>query len=118
MKPNSNLFSYKNISIYLLFSFIANILNWFIAYYISTKTSSDLIILHYNVDFGADLIGNAERIYTIPILGLVIILINLISSFAVRKGGEFIVHSLFISALVANIFLSIALGALYLVNFR
>lgn len=103
---------------YLFFSFAINVLNWIIAFYIVAKTNSNLIILHYNVDFGADLIGEIRKIYTIPILGLIIIFINLILSFAMYKKGKFIINSLLLSALIGNIFLLTALGALYLVNFR
>jgi len=113
-----NIFFYKYFHVYLFFSFVINILNWIVAYYIVANASSNLIILHYNVDFGADLIGEIERIYTIPIVGLIIILINLILVFTFHKKGGFIANSLLLSALIGNVFLLIALGALYLVNFR
>ena len=116
-----NLFTskeYKYIRVYLFFSFIINSLNWIIARYIAVNTSSNLIILHYNVDFGANLIAEVKRIYTIPILGLAIILTNLVLSFALHKKNKFLTNSLLLSSLIGNIFLVAALGALYLINFR
>ena len=113
-----NLISQRHIIIFLLSAVIINILNWIIAYYIVANSNSNLIVLHYNVDFGADLIGQVKRIYAMPILGFVIILTNAILSFTIYKKEQFITNSLLISGLISNIFLLTALGALYLVNFR
>lgn len=116
-KSKFNLFVCKYVQIYLFFSLVINGLSWFIAYYIATNINSDSITLHYSVNIGPDSIGEVKRIYTIPILGLIIISINLILSFCLYKKGNFMINSLLLSGLVSNIFLLIAMVALYLFNF-
>ena len=84
------------------------------------------MILHYNVDFGIDLIGNVRQIYIIPLIGLVIVLFNLILlSFAYRKNiaperrdaDKFLANLLLGSALFANFILLFSVASIYLINF-
>jgi len=110
-------FDYQYARMYLIFSLGLNGLSWIASYYIATSVDSDLIILHYNVNFGIDAIGEVSKIYNIPFWGLGIIVFNLILAFFIRRTGNFIIHVLLFSSLVANIFLLISLGSLYLVNF-
>ncbi len=115
----SKLFSYLYIKIYLILLFILNITIWSTAYFIDARIDEELIALHYNVDFGINLIGEAKKIYIIPLLGLVIILINFILATSVsrRRDGMFISHILFISSIVINIILLLAIASVYLINF-
>ena len=97
---------------------LLNLLNWVFVYYINKVVSQDLVILHYNVNFGANLLGSASKIYTIPSLGLVFIILNIALSMHIRKQGKFIDHLLFFSLILANLFLLAATMSVYLVNFR
>jgi hypothetical protein len=67
-----------------------------------------------------DLIGEAKRLYIIPLLGLVIILINKILLMTLFKNEHFrfISYLLLLSALFVNFILLIALSIIYLINFR
>ncbi|MDD5031854.1 MAG: hypothetical protein PHR36_02290 [Patescibacteria group bacterium] len=116
----SYLSGYFFIRLYFIVLLGLNLLIWLIAYFINKSVSQDLVVLHYNIDFGVDLIGNVSRIYIIPLLGLIIILVNavLIFIFSRRKDFKFFSHLLLTAALAVNLFLLIALGSVYLVNFR
>lgn len=101
-----------------------NILNWAAVYSINAKISQDLAVLHYNVDFGVNLIGSVKQIYVIPFLGLIIFILNLVLlifsfrlNYRIFSSGKFFAHILLGSALLANFFLFISLALVYLVNF-
>ncbi|MDD5294703.1 MAG: hypothetical protein PHP21_02165, partial [Patescibacteria group bacterium] len=72
----SYLSGYFFIRLYFIVLLGLNLLIWLTAYFITASVSQDLVVLHYNIDFGVDLIGSVQRIYIIPLLGLIIILVN------------------------------------------
>jgi len=115
-----NIFSFLYIRIYLILLLGFNAFIWLTAYYININVSQDLVILHYNVSFGVDLIGNVSRIYIIPWLGLIIIILNfiLLFIFSKYKHFNFIAHLLLMTCLISNLFLFLALLSVYLINFR
>ena len=116
----SYLSGYFFIRLYFIVLLGLNLLIWLAAYFINASVSQDLVVLHYNIDFGVDLIGSVKRVYIIPLLGLIIILINaiLIFIFSRHKDFKFFSHLLLTASLAVNLFLLIALGSIYLVNFR
>ncbi len=115
-----NIFSFLYIRIYLILLLGFNAFIWFTAYYININVSQDLVILHYNVNFGVDLIGNVNKIYIIPLLGLIIIILNfiLLFIFSKYKYFNFVAHLLLITCLISSLFLILALSSIYLINFR
>lgn len=113
-----NLFSFVCVRLYLIILLGLNLLNWIVAFTINNNVSQNLIILHYNVNFGVNLIGDVKRVYIIPLLGLIIILINFILSGCVYKQDKFIIHLLLAAAVLANLFLLTAVSSVYLINFR
>jgi len=116
----SYLSGYFFIRLYFIFLLGINLLIWLAAYFINASVSQDLVVLHYNIDFGVDLIGSVKRVYIIPLLGLIIILVNavLIFIFSRRQDFKFFSHLLLTASLVVNLFLLISLGSIYLINFR
>ena len=114
------LFSFFYFRLYLIVNLGLNLLIWLFVWFINAGTNQNLIKLHYNVDFGVDLIGEVGRLLIIPLLGLIIIFINifLVAINSKHKNLKFIVNLLLGSALVVNLFLLIALGSIYLINFR
>jgi hypothetical protein len=115
----SYLLSFLFVRLYFIILLGLNLLIWISVYLINSGVSQDLIVLHYNVDFGVDLIGGVKRLFIIPILSLIVILINEILLFAFyrRKDFKFLAHLLLGGSLLVNLFLLIALGAIYLINF-
>ncbi|MFA4940978.1 MAG: hypothetical protein WC582_00035 [Patescibacteria group bacterium] len=107
------------IRLYFIILLGFNLFVWLLVYLINGSVSQDLVVLHYNVDFGVDLIGEVKRLFIIPVLSLIIILANEILLFAFyrRKDFKFLAHLFLGASLLVNLFLLIALGAIYLINF-
>jgi hypothetical protein len=120
LRSVSFLFDFFHIRILIIILVGLNLLIWFLALFVNYNVSQSLIVLHYNIDFGVDLIGEAKRLYIIPLLGLVIILINKILLMTLFKNEhfKFISYLLLLSALFVNFILLIALSIIYLINFR
>jgi len=112
------LFSHFYIRMYFVAHAGLIMFNCFIAYLINIRLLNNLTILHYNVDFGVDLIGSAKEIYILPLLGFLFILINIIPLGFFYKKNKFIAHILLASSLFSNLILAIALAAIYLFNFQ
>lgn len=119
----SNIVSFFYVKIYLIFFVILNSFNWAFSYYIYSNIlpeTRNLIALHYNVQFGVNLIGDASNIFILPTLGLFIILINflLLLSIYKLKNSRFLGHFLLLPAIISNIYLFIGLFSIYLANFK
>jgi hypothetical protein len=78
----------------------------------------DLLVLHYNVDFGVNLIGLAGEIYAMPIMGVLIILFNYFFVGIIRKESNFLAYLLLAGALIFNSIIFIWIGYMYLINFK
>jgi len=106
--------------IYLGLIVFWQVIAWFQAWFIHRSLSGDIIVLHYNVDFGIDLVANPSQVYFYPLLGLAVALANLIILASLRKENNFkiLVHYLLGAANIFGAFLCIALLAVYLINFR
>jgi hypothetical protein len=112
------LVSFMFVRIYLLFLFALNILNWLLAFYVNNNVSQNLVVLHYNVNLGVNLIGEAKEIYIIPFLGLAFIVINFILLLNIFRKNKFLIHLILVFSLLINLFLIAGTLAIYLVNFR
>jgi hypothetical protein len=115
----SELFSHRFVVWYLAFSMFLNIGIWFFCWLFYRQVREDVIILHYNVDFGVDLVGSPEKVFVIPGLGLFVIVFNLVllSVFVKRQDFKMLANMSLIAALLVNAFLSLSLGPLYIINF-
>ncbi|MFA5184327.1 MAG: hypothetical protein WC456_02255 [Patescibacteria group bacterium] len=96
------------------------IIAWLESFFIYHNLADNLLVLHYNVDFGIDLVGAAGRIFFYPLIGLGILALNAAVAAALYRQKDFriFVHFLFSAALVFAIFLDLALFFVYLINFR
>lgn len=112
-----DLFSFFYIRMHLILNIGLNLLNWLFVYIVNVKLSQDLVVLHYNVDFGVNLIGDSRQIYVIPGLGLVIIVINLFLLSMIGRENRFFGNLLLGSALLVNLILLLATASVYLINF-
>ncbi|MDD5527393.1 MAG: hypothetical protein PHO56_00230 [Patescibacteria group bacterium] len=108
------------IKVYLAILLLQNISLWGFVWLFARRVGSNLTILHFTVDFGIDLVGDANKLFMIPILGLFVSALNflLLFVFLKKKDFKFIAHILLAAALMVNIFLSLALGPIYWMNFR
>ena len=74
----STLFSYLNVKIYLVILLFINLTNWLFTRYITSEIDQPQIALHYSVDFGINLYGDINKIYILPLLGTIFIVINFV----------------------------------------
>jgi hypothetical protein len=114
----SNFFSFFYIRINLILIIGLILLDWLVAYIMNIRLKGGLTVLHYNVDFGVDLIGEPEKIYILPLLGLVLAVINTVLLGMVYKNDRFTASILLAATIFINIFLFIALAFIYLFNFN
>lgn len=93
---------------------------WWGAWFIYSRLIGDILVLHYTVDFGIDLIGAPNRVFFLPLFGSVVVIINFIFSLFLVKRRDFSTqaHLLFAGALIFCLFLNLAIFFLYLINFK
>lgn len=105
---------------YFVAILILQILAWLQAYNIKSNFTGDLLTLHYNIDFGADLVGDPSRVYYFPIAGIFIFLLNLLlsASFSRKQGARIMFHLYFSASILVNTFINLALLSVYLINFQ
>jgi hypothetical protein len=82
-----NFFQNKLIIASIYLSFLFNLINWIILK-IWVSPVDLPIILHYNVYFGVDVLGNWKNVFFSPILGLFLFSINLSLSIYFYKQKE------------------------------
>lgn len=114
------LWRFRPSRLYLLFIFLFQVAAWLQAWSIRRDLTGNLVVLHYNVNFGTDLIGAPHEVFYYPLLGLGVLLINLVIALAHRRRRDwyFFIHVLFGSAAVFNLILCLVLLSIYLINFR
>jgi len=114
------IFKFPHIRIYLIIIFGLHIILWMLGYSMKSNIDQELVVLHYNIDFGVDWIGNINKIFIIPIISLGMIIINLILAASSVRSRDFvfIAHLILFFTMLINIFLLISFGLIYLVNFR
>lgn len=97
----------KNIVFLSVFGLLVNICLWI--FLLNNKIESDYpVILHYNLFFGVDYLGNYEKIYLIPLTGLIIIFINSILGHIFYTKEKLAAYFLIFNTLIIQIFLLFA----------
>lgn len=106
--------------IYLGVILFLNLVLWFQAIAIFQRLNGDFLILHYNIDFGVDLLGVPQKIFYFPIAALLVFLLNfiLVTLFSRHRDAKILFHLFFSGTIIFNIFTSLALFAIYLINFQ
>ena len=104
---------------YLLVLLILQAGLWYLAYHIFNLVGEELFVSHYNVDFGIDGIGSAQRVFQIPLITLVILFVNigLVVTVARKRIFHFLAHALTLATLLLNFLAYLTLMSLYLINF-
>jgi len=101
----------------LILSSVANAINWVILK-IWIQPVDFPIILHYNVYFGVDLIGDYEQIYVLPLIGFILFLINMVLSMYFYGQKERIAsYILMIASLMIQLSLIVASTSIILINY-
>lgn len=101
----------------LILTLIANLTNWLILKLLIQPVDFP-IILHYNVYFGVDLKGSYWQVFSIPLIGLFLFLINIALAVYVYKRGERIASYLLLMAtLMMQINLIVYSLSIILINY-
>lgn len=104
---------------YLPIALFWQLLAWWQAWFIYHNLAGDLLVLHYNVDFGVDLVGDPYLIFWYPFFGLAVSLLSWLLTILASRQRDFkiIAHLLLGGAAFFGLLLSLALLAIYLINF-
>ena len=113
-------FSFRPNRVYLALTVLLQGLSWWLSYYIFKHLTGDLLVLHYNVDFGIDWVGDQSLIFYFPITGLLLLLLSVGLLFSFGPGRHFRIESHYLMAgvVLANTGMLTALVLVYLINFR
>ncbi len=116
----STLWRFTSSRIYFGLACLFQLAGWLQAAYIYRNLSGDLLVLHYNIDFGIDLVGAPWRIFLYPAYGLGIFLFNWLLAAALHRRFHFRIFAnlLLSSALIFSLLICLALMFIYLINFR
>lgn len=106
--------------VYLFIIFLVQIASWWLAYYIFKNLTGNLLVLHYNVDFGIDWIGDLNLIFYFPFIGFLFLLFSMVLLFVLGVGRHFRFQSHYLmgGAVLANLGMLTALILVYIINFR
>ncbi len=116
----ASLWRFSPTRFYLLAILLLQALAWWGAFFIYRNLAGDILVLHYNVDFGIDLIGTPQRIFFYPMFGLGITLLNLAGAafFTRHKDFRIFAHLLMAASVNFGLILSFALFFIYFINFK
>jgi len=105
---------------YLLFFISLQLIAWLQTMFIYRNLTGNFLVLHYNISFGINLVGEPQRIFIYPIFGLAIMLVNVLILASLHRLKDFktFAHLLLGTAVLFGFLLSLALFAIYLINFR
>lgn len=104
----------------IFFSFVLALLanaGMWIAVWQMVKPTDQPMILHYNVYFGIDAIGNWRNILLMPFLALVFLLVNVILSRFFYYKERLVSYLFALMAFVIQCLMAVGLGSVILINF-
>lgn len=103
----------------ILIDFISGfviVLGLFLVLFFHFRGATEYIILHYNIYFGIDSLAGWQSILLLPLLGLVILILNLILSFYFYLRQRLLSYFLAFAALLFCLLLLLASGLLIYIN--
>jgi hypothetical protein len=100
----------------LALAVLGNLAMWVAVWWIVEPTDRP-VILHYNVYFGVDAIGDWRNIYIMPALALAILLVNLVLSRFFFYKERLVSHLFAVMAFLAQLLMIVGLGSVILINF-
>ena len=103
------------IKMILVFSVVLNA-SLFLFFYFFIKQSNVPIVLHYNVDRGVDYFGEVKDIFTLPIIGFLILFFNAVLAARLWLRSQVLSYFFTAVTLISQIFLVLSGVALYLIN--
>ena len=107
-----------SVKLLILAALFFNLAAWFLAWLIIARLpdGQTAVILHYNVLFGIDFIGERWQVWLLPFYGLLICLGNNLLAVWLYGRDRLAAQLVCAAAAAANLFLSLALLTIYLIN--
>lgn len=101
----------------LIGALLLNLATWVaLAFYI--RPVDFLLVLHYNVYFGVDLIGDWWQAYFLALIGFMVIILNaVLGLFFYRLKERIISHVLLLGACMTQICVAIATAGIIVINY-
>jgi hypothetical protein len=101
----------------LILGIAANLVDWVILA-VFIRPTANKIILHYNVYFGVDAMGNWKSVFILPAVGLILLLANFFLSLHFYRSKEQIAsYILLTAALMSQLSLLIASLSVIIINY-
>lgn len=76
------------------------------------------IILHYNVYFGVDMVGNYKSVFIVPLIGLALFLVNsILSIYFYRRKERIASYLLLMAAFMIQLSLFVAALSIIIINY-
>ncbi|NTU66546.1 MAG: hypothetical protein HGB08_01335 [Candidatus Moranbacteria bacterium] len=96
---------------------VANLADW-LALRLFLRPVTDTVIIHYNVYFGVDMIGDPDQAYWLPTIGLILFSINfLFSIYFYAKKERIATHILLMASLMIQLSLMVAIASVIIINY-
>ncbi len=114
-----DVYSFLFVKIYLIILALINLFLWYFSYLMYQKNIQDIAILHYNVDFGINLIGNKSNFFVMPALSLIFIILNKVLLLLLVKKNDFKFWAYFLLSFLSlfHAFLLMSIFSIYSINF-
>lgn len=84
--------------------------------YFFIRPSNAPVVLHYNVFWGVDYLGETKDLFLLPTVGLFIFLLNGLLSLGLWSKNRLLAYYLAAAIFVSEVFLSLGGLALYIIN--
>lgn len=86
---------------------LLNVFSW-IWLLLQIPRTTEQVFLHYTILFGVDQIGEPGQVYRVPLIGLVLLVLNLLGGWVLYRKDSFYSYALLAIAVILNIFVAIS----------
>ncbi|PJA86655.1 MAG: hypothetical protein CO141_03605 [Candidatus Moranbacteria bacterium CG_4_9_14_3_um_filter_42_9] len=101
----------------IILSLAVNLIDWIILK-IFVRPVDFPIIIHYNVFFGVDMVGNYKLVFVLPLIGLALFLINFfLSIYFYRRKERIASYLLLMTALMIQLSLFVSALSVIIINY-
>lgn len=101
----------------MVLSLVTNLANWLILK-IFIQPIDLPIILHYNVYFGVDMMGNYKEAYVLPLIGMILLFVNFfLSKYLYEKKERIASYLLLMAAAMIQLALIVSSISVIIINY-
>lgn len=101
----------------LALNVVSNIANWTAIAIFINRLDGD-IILHYNVYFGVDAMGDWRQVFILPIIGIILFVLNaVLAAYFYSRKERIASYILLLASFMAQLSLIIAAASVMMINY-